>query len=122
MRVRPEEFSRTCLPFEGFDLASGFSRIPEPFRRQLANREERLADWRSLLAELCSSVEADTVRLYVDQEFQAGIYIDDVNYAFSSGMGGNIDKGNRGGGGGTWYNDGGRFIQNGGKGQKCIFF
>jgi hypothetical protein len=74
VHVRPDEFTRTSLPFVDFDLPTDppSGRISEPFARQLSAARQRLADWRAVL-EVVSGVpeENDIVQQHVTREFEA---------------------------------------------------
>ena len=74
VHVRPDEFTRTSLPFADFDLPADppSGRIPEPFARQLSAARQRLADWRAVL-EVVSGVpeENDIVQQHVRRVFEA---------------------------------------------------
>ncbi len=73
VHVRPDEFTRTSLPFVDFDLPSDPSgRILDPFARQLSAERQRLADWRAVL-EVVSGVpeDNDIVQQHVRREFEA---------------------------------------------------
>ena len=63
---------RTCFPFENFECADlPAHRIPEPFLRQLSERQKRLTNWRTLLEVLCTPDEKATADKYVAKEFEA---------------------------------------------------
>jgi hypothetical protein len=74
VHVRPDEFTRTSLPFVDFDLppTDPSGRIPEPFARQLSAARQRLADWRAVLEVVsCVPEENDIVQQHVKREFEA---------------------------------------------------
>jgi hypothetical protein len=72
VHVRPDEFTRTSLPFADFDLpADPSGRIPEPFARQLSAARQRLADWRAVLEVVSAPEENDIVQQHVTREFEA---------------------------------------------------
>ncbi len=74
VHVRPDEFTRTSLPFADFDLPTDPSsgRIPEPFARQLSAARQRLADWRAVLEVVSGAPEEkDIVQQHVKREFEA---------------------------------------------------
>jgi hypothetical protein len=73
VHVRPDEFTRTSLPFVDFDLppADPSGRIPEPFARQLSAARQRLEDWRAVLEVVSAPEEADIVQQHVTREFEA---------------------------------------------------
>jgi hypothetical protein len=69
--VEPAEFTRTRLPFEGFESVDLLKEhIPEPFLCQLNLRQKLLSDWRSLLNLLSTGEEKNAAEKHVAKEFE----------------------------------------------------